>query len=468
MYCSLTFELEITFCCSSLLRGVLSPECVLMSLKTKKLTDFFFASFVTLWACAIVYACILLGSNRTALVMQTPGQLLQADFVRYYACGKMAASCDRLKVYDQDTQRKWVNQVLAPDKQDEYPYIQYMPVIFPLFVVFALLPPLVAYNVWNLTTVGLGLVALYKLICINSDLRQRKVIVFLLLGIFSSAASEHVIRAGQINWLQMAAIAMFWVYWFERRDIAAGIAMAFTVYKPQYSFICLLPVLAYGKWKTLLSACITGLSMLAVTAALIGPENIIGYPQVLMQIEGNSQNLCVLARDMYCLRAILSWFLPLDVAFKSVVLLWSLGAVLIFFYWRSIPKESIKEERWAAACTAVWALLFSPHAHGYDLLILVLPIVLTLTSVSFYDVLKIQPLSARIYHLVFLLYPFLSWIFFIVSFSPAIGWSYVEPIGSVLFLLFVFALMIPRCLAQVGALSQHGLARERPRERVRS
>lgn len=421
-----------------------------VNVKTRRLTNFSYACLISFWAVSMTYACVLIGSNRSALVMPVRGQLLQADFVRFYACGKMALSEDSHKVYDQPTQRKWVNTVLAPDHLDDYPYIQYPPIVFPIMAPFGLLPPLTAFNVWNIFTLSLGMAALYKLLSTNIKLRNKVSTILTLFAIYCSTGSIEVIRAGQVNWIQFAALTMFWVYWFERRDIAAGIVTAFTIFKPQYSFICLLPALAYGRWKLLVSFGLAVLGLLGIAAVFIGPENIIGYPAVLLHIEGNANDLSVLPRDMYCLRAPLSWILPLDIAFKVSVALWGLGALFILLGWRRIPEDAYRRQRQMAAFTALWALLFSPHAHSYDMLLIVLPAVLTLSSISPYDIVRLKPSVRMLWHLTYLFYPVLSWVLFIVTFNPAINWGSVDPIGNVLITIALFLLAIVPTLRAVG------------------
>lgn len=421
-----------------------------MSVKTRRLTNFFYACLITFWAISITYACILIGCGRTALVKEEYGQLLQADFVRFYACGKMALSEDRHKVYDQEVQRKYVNVAIAPDHSDDYPYIQYPPIAFPIMAPFALMPPLVAFNVWNLVTAALGLAATGLLLKHNIRLKGRISTALMLCAVYCSTGSIDVIRAGQVNWIQFAAIAMFWVFWFAKKDLAAGAVIGLTIFKPQYSFICLLPALAYKRWKLLGAAAVSVITLLAISALFIGPENIIGYPAVLLHIEGNQKDLTVLPRDMYCLRAPLSWLLPLDIAFKVSVLLWALGALIIYLGWRRIPQDAERKQKQMAAFTALWALLFSPHAHSYDTLLLALPAVLTMTTISPYDTWRLKPGIVKYWHLLYLLYPILGWVFFIVSFNPAIAWGYVDPFGNLLITAVLWALALPQALHAAG------------------
>src|SRR5208283_2666375 len=90
-----------------------------------------------------------------------------------------------------------------------------------------------------------------------------------------------------------------------------------------------------------------------------------------------------------------------------------------------------------ASLTVLWALFFSPHAHCYDMLLLVLPAVLTLPCLSPYRALGLKPLCLKLWTLAFLSYPVIGWAFFIVTFNPKIGWDYFVCFGNVLFTLFL-------------------------------
>ncbi len=432
------FEMQI--CLSVCVCGSMASS---NSIKRLNLSNFGYGLFICLWACALAFGYFQIVSGPGALMIRNGPQLLQADFVRFYTCGKMAQSEDRHKVYDDQVQLKWLNKVLSPEKVDEPPFIQYPPIVFLIFMPLAYFPPLVAYNLWNFLTVALGAFALSRLIPKNTKIKSNLVMAIMIVAAISSAGAFNAFRAGQVNFLQFAAIAFFWVFWFEKRDILAGAVIAITILKPQYSAICLIPALAQGRWKVLITAALTIVLLLAASAMLIGPENIIGYPQVLLRIEGSQQDLSVLPRDMYCLRGPLSWILPLDWAFRLCVLLWFAGVGVMFFAWRAVPAGAGFRQRMLVALTVLWALLFSPHAHSYDMLLVALPAVLTLPFISPYRAWGLKPLNWKVWNLAFLFFPVIAWTFFVVTFNPTIGWSNVDPIGNVLFTCFLLVVGLP-------------------------
>ncbi len=119
------------------------------STKRRNLINFGYGLYIWLFACALSFGYFEVVSSPHPLALRNGGQLLQADFVRFYTCGRMARSEDRLRVYDDRVQLKWLNSVLTPEKVDLPPFIQYPPIAFLLLVPFTYLSLLDAYNLWN-------------------------------------------------------------------------------------------------------------------------------------------------------------------------------------------------------------------------------------------------------------------------------------------------------------------------------
>jgi hypothetical protein len=114
---------------------------------------------------------------------------------------------------------------------------------------------------------------------------------------------------------------------------------------------------------------------------------------------------------MICLRAILERFLPHQL---TMLISWALfgGSLLLaFVLWR---KARLKPNLmpWAAAFTIVSALLFSPHAHVYDSVMIGIAAIFVLPTSGFFGFKKQTALKSWL-SLILMSYPFLSWYFFV-------------------------------------------------------
>ncbi len=133
----------------------------------------------------------------------------------------------------------------------------------------------------------------------------------------------------------------------------------------------------------------------------------------------------------------------LDQAFYISVGLWFASALAIFIAWRYARSTTNYHQRIMAGFTIVWALYFSPHAHCYDMLLLVLPAVLTLPCISPDRAWSLKPLCLRLWTLALLSFPVLGWVLFILTFNPAIAWRCADILGSPLLTLFLLIVGFP-------------------------
>ena len=115
-----------------------------------------------------------------------------------------------------------------------------------------------------------------------------------------------------------------------------------------------------------------------------------------------------------------------------------LAMIWVLFQWRKIRPHSGASAaadnhnavRWAMALTVIASLVFNPHEHLHDCLPMVLPALLTLNTLSFFEVRSITPLSLKIWHVCILLYPLLSIALFLF-------WEFYPPLH-----LFAFPFLV--------------------------
>ena len=137
----------------------------------------------------------------------------------------------------------------------------------------------------------------------------------------------------------------------------------------------------------------------------------INYPKVLNQVE-----LSVHTQAMYCLRPVLELFLRSRVAYISSIFL----LLLVFLYLLIIgftqlkTNSEVKENsgfiRWLLAVVMVATMLFSPHTHWHDLLLLTIPALLTLPFTERNQ----SSVNLICWRIIFYILPIISWVCFVL------------------------------------------------------
>jgi hypothetical protein len=371
------------------------------------------------WAVNLLYVAVLciflsgsyqliagLLAQKELFVSISNGHLAFSDFVLFYLAGKMTLSPDAHNVYDPQTQLAWFNQLLAPWHLDKPFYFQDMPFVFPLMTPLAHLPMQNAFFVWLAVCIPFGLAALYLILSRETKLsRLQKLAV--LLGVLASFPALTNIRMGQQAWFLLAFECLYFCALFAKRDIAAGVALACTSFKPHYSLFFLIPALALKRWKLIASAAIFELGLCILAGITIGWQNVFSYPQILMHAESTKDFLGVASSKMISIRGITSLLLPQEIAVPLCFLVMILALVGSYFLWQKLIAQK-QDLKFATCLTVLLCLVASPHSHAYDLpLLAILAITLPTTDIMAANKLKLNYLRA--WCLLLISYPLISW-----------------------------------------------------------
>jgi hypothetical protein len=149
------------------------------------------------------------------------------------------------------------------------------------------------------------------------------------------------------------------------------------------------------------------------------------------------------AKDMVCLRGLLIAFLSGHLAYEVSTLIMVL-TLIVFAVWLNYWRQCISLP-WAMALSILLALLFSNHTYFHDYLLLTVPAVLILPSVSMGQLLSITDRYYRWLCLLFHSYPLWGWLAFsfvirqceIITLIP-------YPVVAAQFLLVVLAVLAVR------------------------
>ncbi|MBN8961044.1 MAG: DUF2029 domain-containing protein [Rhizobiales bacterium] len=321
------------------------------------------------------YSLIVLAIGLAAIVIwiglskdgvDVNGKPLGTDFSSFYAAGSMALEGNAAAAYDFALHHAREQQIFGP-ATPYYAWL-YPPIFFLIAAPLAWLPYPAAFAVWQFGTLALYLTVIGTILRgVRTDPAVRR--NWLLVATAFPAVLVNL-GHGQNGFLSAALFGAALLA-LPRRPLLAGILFAALAYKPQFGIAIPFALLAAGRWRTIVAACLTVAGLIVVTAWLFGIES---WSAFLASASVSRKTL---------LESGAVGFEKLQSAF-AIVRLWGGGVTLaytvqalvscaviasIVWCWRSASDEAHK-----AALLVAGTLLASPHILDYDLVVLAVPI----------------------------------------------------------------------------------------------
>jgi hypothetical protein len=364
------------------------------------------------------------------------------DFCRYYLMGKLATGPDRLSFYSLTIQAKTIIDFWGGVKFPHGLAFNTPPIVIPLMILFSFVKLEVAYLLWCLLNASLFLAGTWLIL---SDLRAGKKNLLLLFLIFagtlSSTPGAMNVAEGQAAGIICGLIAIFFWAFQHERYIVCGITLGLIIFKFQYLPFLLVPVLVYRHWQTIAVMVATDTILIALTAMLIGIPNLLNYPSFVLKIESDPNYSGLIdPKSMVNLKGMIDVILP-ALGLKISLVCLCLGlAVLAKIWLDTFDKKALFP--WAVSLTVLIALLLSLHTHDYDSILLAIPFLFTCPALSLSGSLRVVPAKLRVWNIIFILLPVLTWIFKLIGLIPA-GLKYFSQILiEVLLLLLAAAIYV--------------------------
>ncbi len=329
------------------------------------------------------------------------------DFVHFYVAGKITLSPLRHLFYSWDIQKQFLENITQCVIANEDFYTQYVPIVFLLMAPYALLPIDSAHLLFDFTNLCLGLAgywfAVKRIPQINNKMPW-----LILIGALASMPSWNTLMLGQISWLYLGILCLYFASLLKGNDMQMGLALALCIIKPQYFPFLLIPVLCLARYRALLITFAWGALFFIISVLVFGLKAILAYPFALIQCESVFKSTHTYA--MYCLGAFFSSFESQQSLYRLSLMLLLLTliatAIIIIRKFRKGSKSN-KAVNWMIASVVLGALLFSPHTHSHDCLLLVVPALWTL---PFYSPSRNQSFSLNLWQWTFYLMPVITWI----------------------------------------------------------
>ncbi len=300
------------------------------------------------------------------------------DFPLYYSAGLIGrmAMHGATNIYDIHLQDQVLRSLIAPVVPELPWFIQYPPPLFVFTTVLPFMPMPVAWGVWCL--VGDALVFLSIYLLLKQDLPARKDFGYVFLGTVACYPFWVCNRMGQLALFTVPCAIIFWWLLRCKRPLGAGVTSALLILKFQYLPFLGLAGLVLGKVRYLISAVVSGLAIATLSGLILGWQNVLDYPQTVMHAE-YATNLYSGVRPevQQNIRSLLVRLTHNDSPEinRICIGLCLFMAIVLFILWMKGFKKVEPNNRFKFLCslTIVCMLVFSPHAHTQDYLLMVIP-----------------------------------------------------------------------------------------------
>lgn len=289
------------------------------------------------------------------------GAPIAADFVAFWAAGKLALSGHASDAYDWVIHKQVAisNGIEAKDAASYFSF-QYPPTFLLLTPLMALLSYPIAMFLWSAVGLPLYLGAI-RLIVGGWHAT---------LAALAWPAVFWNIVVGQTGFLT-AALLGAGIALIDRRPALAGILFGLLTYKPQFGLLIPVALIAGGRWRVVVWAALSCLALAAASVGAFGPGAWTAFFDSINRI-----NEAILTSGSTDFRKLQSLYGYLRAQGFDAATAWTAHAALIAvlaigvaWIWRSDRSFDLK-----AAALAVATILASPYAFIYDFVTLAIPL----------------------------------------------------------------------------------------------
>jgi len=325
-------------------------------------------------------------------VLNDPAQRTAADFLPFYAAGRIALTQGMSKVYDWEAQRNAEDEVLnetirqmlaskgqvvsaqdygAPIQMSEVNPFPHPPFIVPVLMLLAHLDYVPAFVTWSVMMSLLFILCAIILLRLVPQARGRDRWILFWGTVLFFPAFFSVIN-GQDTALLMLG-ASLWLYGLlQGRDGLAGLGLALTLIRPHMAVMLGLPFL-FKRRKVWWWFCAGAGVLVLVSVLLLGWTGIVNFLRILITSADGEGNKFFNENLMVNLIGLLRrTILFLDAALVRLVgwIGFAAGIIYLCVVW---AKNAEIQERNIGLAVIV-TIIGAPHFHYHDLALLLIPI----------------------------------------------------------------------------------------------
>ena len=368
-----------------------------------KLIIFGYVSMLAFWFVVQAGYITQQAIEKKLAVFQSGDVIYYGEFVHYFSLSQVVYADNKIKLYDQSPEN--LRKIGIPSRIG---IMDISPLTYFLMLPLAPLEVNNAQIIWSFVTFILGMIACC-VIAKNCSSASNLRVAIIAIGIASSAPSIITMYLGQVSWFLASAIGLYLWAFFKKKDLLAGLFLAFTVVKFQYMPFLLIPLIVGRRRKLLFSAVGCGLILLVLIGFSCGFQNLSSYPAYLLHFE-HVDISCV--KLMVCVRGVLERLLPQHLTLPISCALLLIALCWLYHLWMRVHKDEL-QVRLAINCTLCSCLVFAPHCFMPDTLLLGIIAAFFLTVYNQPCVASLR--HARVFTLLLILAPVLGWIFYLVG-----------------------------------------------------
>ncbi len=322
---------------------------------------------------AIILSLTLIYPLLWLKMLADPIQYTGADFIAFYAAGRIADNEGADQAYDLNLQKKYQEGVVGFDFElsEVNPFV-HPPFIIPLTQLAATPNYLDSFQRWGLLMLFIFMAGIpFLVLSAGATLARNEKLIFAF-GLVLFFPSFQSIILGQDNAVVFLGIALWMWGLFQKKDWAAALGLALTTARPHFALFLLLPFLfkrrAIFGWFIVFT-----FILVLISFACAGFGGVEGFFRILT-VSGGGENFKINEENMINLIGLMRRAFPLLSANLVRASGWAFYAIaflsLGIYYGRG--NGSIEKQISLAAIAAVF---FSPHSHAQDMILFIIPIV---------------------------------------------------------------------------------------------
>jgi hypothetical protein len=296
-----------------------------------------------------------------------------SDFTIYYSAGTIVRQGLGRQLYDNLIQFR-VQQEFAPEvaiRLDALPY-NHPPFEAVFFAPFTYLSYPSAFALWMLANLAM-LISLPFMLRQKLHHLRRYPVAFWLLASLSFFPIFFALLQGQDAILLLFFYTLAFICLQENRDVFAGGWLALGLFKFHLVLPFIILLLVQGRKKVLYGFFPIAAVLALISAVIVGTEGMLHYPHYVLRLEETMAKGAIMPSDMPNLRGVLYLLLHGHSYVGAVALVLS---VVVFFFAAWWCRAGTNRVDLKFSLNVVATLLVSYHCLGYDLSILMLPILL--------------------------------------------------------------------------------------------
>lgn len=331
----------------------------------------------------LFFAFLVPALYRAVQMQSHSGYSIQyADFVNFYAMGRILNEYPASQLYDLDLQYRVLNEIHLPRSGSHGP-IPYPPFVGIPFRLLARLRYTPAYLLWSAISLALyvAAVAMVGIRFFPHDPLRVSLIICLALS-FSPFAIETLVD-GQLSTVGFFAVALAFLLGDSGLSFLGGLALSVCAYKPTLLLLLIPMLFVTRQFKFLMGALTGAVALVVFTTVFLGTGVWMKYLGMAFRFGQTSMGIRAashLTFSKYVDLVNFSSLFPHGRSWQLLALFFG-GALcaalsLVRGWWRA-PGAGQPAMRLAWAATLMWTLLLNVYVPIYDSILVVLSILIT-------------------------------------------------------------------------------------------